>query len=275
MEIKFCAFKEDAELEALVALQNEVYKDRGLTFTKEIFKFWYSDNPCGNAITFNAYENGELVAHEALVPEQMLVDGRVVKCVRSMGSVTHPDFRGRKLLSILTNKAIEEAQNQGYEFVYGIANGNSFHSFVKYCGFSFVGRLDVKFGVGKNVRSAGAKLYSRYWSADSLAWRLGYGNYYAKDGYILKRFKMGVNAYMGAFDKKLIADLEDMANRKTPLGINLYVGLGAKLPWSYLRVPKFIKHSPFNLIFRDLTEGQLPPMTSSNLFYQLIDFDVA
>jgi hypothetical protein len=51
--------------------------------------------------------------------------------------------------------------------------------------------------------------------------------------------------------------------------------LGAKLPWSYWNVPRFIKHSPFNLVFRDLTDGKLPVMTKENVFYQLIDFDVA
>ena len=54
----------------------------------------------------------------------------------------------------------------------------------------------------------------------------------------------------------------------------LYVGIGADLPWSYCRVPSFVKHSPFNLVFCDLTNGNLPKMTADNVFYQLLDFDV-
>ena len=42
-----------------------------------------------------------------------------------------------------------------------------------------------------------------------------------------------------------------------------------------LNVPKFIRPSPFNLIFMDLTEGKLPKVTKENIFFQLFDFDVA
>jgi hypothetical protein len=41
-----------------------------------------------------------------------------------------------------------------------------------------------------------------------------------------------------------------------------------------MKMPKFIKHSPFNLIYQDLTGGQLPGMTPDNVFYQLLDYDV-
>ena len=55
----------------------------------------------------------------------------------------------------------------------------------------------------------------------------------------------------------------------------LYVGMGAKFKHLYLKVPKFIKRSPFNLIFLDLTDGNLPPIPKDNIFFQLFDFDVA
>ena len=55
----------------------------------------------------------------------------------------------------------------------------------------------------------------------------------------------------------------------------LYVGLGAKPKGFFIKVPKFIKRSPFNLIFLDLTDGNLPKMIKDNVLFQLIDFDVA
>lgn len=55
----------------------------------------------------------------------------------------------------------------------------------------------------------------------------------------------------------------------------LYVGLGASFKSIYLKVPKFIKRSPFNLIFLDLTQGTLPIVSRDNIFFQLFDFDVA
>ena len=274
MEIKRCAFENEAELQQLVDLQNEVYQKRGLHFTKGIFRYWYLENPEGKVISYNAFDQGRLVAHQSFVPERMLVEGQITKCVRSMAVVTHSDYRGKGLLSQLTNTALEDVKNEGYAFAYAVTNGNSVSSFVNHCGFSFVTRLHVKMGFGKGLTEDGKKTYRRFWSKESMNWRLRNGKYVRSDDVIIGKFKPGVNTIMGMIDPSLM-DVVEFQGKKVPCGINLYVGLGAKLPWSYWGVPKFIKHSPFNLVFRDLTGGSLPVMTKDNVFYQLIDFDVA
>ena len=274
MEVRRCTFENEVELQQLVDLQNEVYQKRGLHFTKDIFRYWYLENPDGKVISYNAFDQGQLVAHQSFVPERMLVDGQIAKCVRSMAVVTHPDYRGKGLLSQLTNAALEDVKNEGYAFAYAVTNGNSVSSFVNHCGFSFVTRLYVKLGLGKGLADEGKKTYRRFWSKESLKWRLKNGEYSPSGDVIIGKFKPGVNTIMGLMDSSLM-DAAEFQERKLPCGINLYVGLGSKLPWSYWNVPKFIKHSPFNLVFRDLTGGKLPAMTKDNVFYQLIDFDVA
>jgi len=274
MDIRKCIFDNDTELQQLVDLQNEVYQKRGLHFTKDIFRYWYLENPEGKVISYNAFDQGRLVAHQSFVPERMLVDGQITKCVRSMAVVTHSDYRGKGLLSQLTNAALEDVKNEGYAFAYAVTNGNSVSSFVNHCGFSFVTRLHVKMGIGKEFAEDGEKTYRRFWSKDSLNWRLGNGKYSRSDDVIIGKFKPGVNTIMGMMDPSLM-DAAEFHINNVPCGIKLYVGLGASLPWSYWDVPKFIKHSPFNLVFRDLTGGTLPAMTKDNVFYQLIDFDVA
>ena len=273
LEYRFCDFTDEEDLTKLISTQNEVYRQRGLMFKNDDFRYWYGDNPEGRVIAFNAMDGDRIVAHEALIPETMKIDGRIVRCLRSMGSVTLPEYRGRKLLSILTNKCIEEGRKRGYEFVYGIANGNSIHTFLKYCGFSLVGKLDVKFGFGRISRPQG-KTYERYWTEESLRWRTSSPLCFRKKDQVLKHFKTGVAAVMGTLDEELLDKVPQLKKRGS-MAVRLYVGIGGVLPGTYFRVPKFIKHSPFNLIFRDLTGGKLPAMTMDNLFYQLMDFDVA
>ena len=274
MEIKRCTFENEAELQQLVDLQNEVYQKRGMHFTKDIFRYWYLENPEGKVISYNAFDQGRQVAHQSFVPERMLVDGQITNCVRSMAVVTHSDYRGKGLLSQLTNAALEDVKNEGYAFAYAVTNGNSVSSFVNHCGFSFVTRLHVKMGFGKSLTEDGEKTYRRFWSKESLNWRLRNGKYSRSGDVIMGKYKPGVNTIMGKMDLSLM-DAAEFHEKKVPCGISLYVGLGANLPWSYWDVPKFIKHSPFNLVFRDLTGGTLPVMTKDNVFYQLIDFDVA
>ncbi|MBR5653171.1 MAG: GNAT family N-acetyltransferase [Prevotella sp.] len=274
MEYKKLDFKNDDELDLLVELQKAVYPERADAFDKSLFRFWYVDNPCGGVISFNAIDNGKIVAHQSFVPELMEVDGRVVRCARSMAVVTHPDYQGKGLFSTLTNMAVEEARQQGYEFLYAITNGNSFPRFVKHCGFSSITRLTVKIGVGTKVEEAGNKTYKRHWTPEILKWRLSKCDYFRKGNHILGNYGLGVKTLMGTLNESLLNAMQ-LKEKKHTFGPKLYVGLGAKLPWSLMNVPRFVKHSPFHLIFQDLTGGKLPAMTEDNVFYQLIDYDVA
>lgn len=274
MELKQCLFNDVTELTQLVELQNKVYKHRGLHFSQELFQYWYEYNPVGRVISFNAFDKGMMVAHQSFVPEEMIVGDRVVRCLRSMAVVTHPEYRGRHLFSQLTNAAIEEAKRQGYEFIYAITNENSTPIFLKHCGFSLITKLQVKIGIGTDIKANEGCLYRRHWTLQTLKWRLSYRPYYIYNHSIIGSYGYGVKTYMATIDSELLNQI-DITKQHVGIGCYLYIGLGAKLPWSFMNMPKFVKHSPFNLIFRDLTGGQLPPMTADNVFYQLLDYDVA
>ena len=273
LEYKRCFFENGTDLSQLVDLQNEVYKERGLRFTDEVFRFWYLSNPEGKAISYNAFDNGVMVAHQSFIPEKMLVDGNVVRCLRSMAVVTHPDYRGRGVFSELTNAAVEEAKRQGFSFIYAVTNENSFPPFIKHCGFNFVTRLNVKIGFCGSIQKDGKKVFQRYWTKDTLEWRLSYNNYFRSGKAIYGTYRPGVRTFMGVLDEGMIGKFKGLEEKRT-LCPTLYVGLGAKLPYTLFNVPKFIKHSPFNLIYKDLTGGKVPVMTRDNVFYQLVDFDV-
>ncbi len=274
LDYRKCNFFDEDELERLVELQNIVYKERGLVFTNDTFRHWYIDNPDGPVISYNAFDGNKMVAHQSFVPERMLVDRRIVKCLRSMAVVTLPDYRGRGIFSQLTNAAVKDSIRQGYEFIYAVANDNSYPAFIKYCGFSFVTRLNVKMGICRAIQFDEDKTYKRFWTKETLAWRLSQEEYFKSGNAIFGSFKPGIKTFMGIHDDSMLSNITNL-KEKIPCGLTLYVGLGAELPWTLFNVPKFIKHSPFNLVYRDLTGGKLPDMTKDNVFYQLMDFDVA
>ena len=273
MEFKQCHFEIEDEMRQLVALQNEVYKSRGLHFTPSIFKTWYIDNPNGKVISFNAFDNGKMVAHQSFVPEEMLVNGRVVKCVRSMAVVTHPDYQRQGLFATVTNKALEEAKHQGFEFAYAITNENSTPVFLKHCGFIQVTQLQVKIGLSTNIKESSDYVFKRFWTDEALKWRLNMHNYRRFRNSVIGKYGHGVSTYMATIDDNKLNNV-GLDSKKSGFGIYLYIGLGADLPISYMNMPKFVKRSPFNLIYQDLTSGKLPTMTSDNVFYQLLDYDV-
>lgn len=275
-EIKQLLFDDgDVSLQKVVDLQNIVYEGKH-TFNTNGFKQWYLNNPMGRVISFNAFYGEELVAHYACIPYKMDIDGRVILGLFDMATVTHPDHRGKGLFKKLAQTTYNYAKVNGFEFVLGVANANSFPGYMKYFPFTFVGQLEVKLGFGTQITTDGEKTYKVYWDKDSFNWRLkcDAANYIREGQSLLGKYNSLVHTYMGSFSESFLSNTEAQ-DEKWGFRPKLYVGLGAKFNSLYLTVPKFIKRSPFNLIFLDLTEGKLPQITQNNIFFQLFDFDVA
>lgn len=267
--------KEPEMFQKVVDLQNAVYEGKH-TFSIKGFKQWYLNNPMGEVISFNAFYGNELVAHYACIPYKMMIDHRVVTGLFDMATVTHPSHRGKGLFKRLAQTTYDYAKENGYGFVIGVANANSFPGYMKHFPFSFVGQLDVKVGFGNNIDYDNDKMYKVYWDVDSFNWRLNTckANYCRVGNSLLGQYNTFFHTFMGTYTKDFL-DITQAEEKHWGCRPKLYVGMGAKFNSLYLTVPKFIKRSPFNLIFLDLTNGELPPITKDNVRFQLFDFDVA
>lgn len=276
LEYRRSTFDTEYELQQLVDLQNEVYKDRGIHFTKEGFIRRYINNPSGRVLSFNAFDGDKMVAHYACIPTKMVIDGHVSLGMLSMATVTHPDYRGRGLFRMLAGMTYSYGAENGYEFVIGVANANSFPGFIKHLNFKFIAQLELKIGYCLNVRPSGEKRFQGFYDRDQIEWRKTCGGVKYKKAidHIVGTHGKYVKTYMGQFDDEILKQCA-LPNQKLSLKPMLYVGLGAKVTGLCMDMPKFVKHSPFNLIFRDLTGGKLPEMTKDNVFFQLWDYDVA
>lgn len=275
-EIKQLYFDDgEISMQKVVNLQNIVYEGKHV-FDSQGFKQWYLENPMGKVISFNAFLGDELVAHYACVPYKMEIGGRIVTGLLDMATVTHPNHRGKGLFKKLAQTTYDYAKEKGFEFVLGVANANSFPGYMKYFPFTFVGQLEVKMGLGTDIESDGDKMYKVYWDKESFNWRLNTcaANYSCKNNSILGKYNSFVQTYMGSYPTSFLKQT-NAKDKHWSFRPKLYVGMGAKFRSMYLKVPKFIKHSPFNLIFLDLTNGKLPPVNKDNIFFQLMDFDVA
>lgn len=279
--IKRSDFSNPRDMQALVELQNVVYAGR-YTFTDMSFRIWYIDNPNGRVLSFNAWDGDVMVAHYALIPMRMIIDGRVVKGGLSMATVTHPEHRGKGLFKTLAKVTYENAVQEGYEFVVGVANDNSYPGFIKYFPFDDVGTLDVLIGVKKCIEPDGDKLFSVYWDDETISWRVKNAEYsyfgnrlYGTIGFGPFKKVPFFKTFMGTFDEQMLKNTAVPCKRPGFRFATLYVGMGSNARrLGYVKAPKAFHKSGFHLIFMDLTNGMLPKMTRDNVFFQLIDFDV-
>lgn len=281
-KIEQADFTNPATMHSLVQLQNAVYAGKH-TFCDNSFRFWYLDNPNGKVLSFNAWHGDIMAAHYAVIPTRMNIGGRVVKGLLSMATVTHPEHRGKGLFRTLAKATYEYAASIGYEFVIGVANDNSYPGFIKYFPFEDVGTLDVLIGMNTNIKPEGDKLFSVHWDAETIAWRAGKPQYtyfgsnlYGTIGFGPFKTAPFIKTFMGAFDEQVLKNSPIPCKRAGLRVATLYVGMGSNArKKGYVKAPKALHKSGFHLIFMDLTNGKLPKMTSNNVFFQLIDFDVA
>lgn len=264
---------DDASLRESQSLLQMVFEEHADKFTFEYLKWQYAENPVGPIVGFNAYMGDVLAAHYVTMPIYMNIEGEKTRGVLSLNTATHPDHRGKRLFSILADHTYQYAAEKGYKFVIGVANANSTHGFIKHLKFKLIGPLIFKIGIGTNIYPQRDYTFTRYWDKEIMDWRLKNPSmeYYKNGDLIVSPIKVGFKklvCHNGAY----LVTLPKLHLRP----FNLYIGYGANPGKGiYVKLPKFIKRSPFNLIFRDLTEGTLPEATAENISFELMDFDVA
>ncbi len=268
----------DKSIAEVKELLHITFPNRAEKFSNEYLKWQYADNPRGEVIAFNAYDKeGVLAAHYAVIPVEMLIDGKVTKGVLSLNTATHPNHRGKRLFTILAERTYSRAQEMGRKFVIGVANANSTHGFLKNLGFYLIAPLEVKVGVGSPfMTSSYDKKNHIFYDEEAMRWRL-------RCPYFSYSYK-GDTIY-GKIDKPLFhtavtvipdgLSIDQFGLKTTSAPLNLYVGFGDSVSKYYFKLPRFIKRSPFNLIFKDMSNGELPQMTTENIVFHLLDFDVA
>ena len=264
---------DETSLQEILELMRLAFEGHAEKFNLEYMRWQYADNPVGKIVGFNAYMGDVLAAHYVTMPIYMNINGQKTLGVLSLNTATHPEHRGKRLFTLLADKTYEYAAENGYKFVIGVANAQSTHGFLKHLKFKLIGPLTFKVGIGQNLYQREDYIYTRYWDKEIMNWRLKNPSMeYFKNG------DMIVSPIKPGFKKLVYHDKDNLVSLKKLHGrpFNLYIGFGADLSNGvYCGVPKFVEHSPFNLIFRDLTDGTLPEVTKYNILFELIDFDVA
>lgn len=140
------AILSDEELEKTSTLLCLVWPKSG--FTKKYLKWLYCDNPIGCAEAYNVWADGQIVAHYAAIPIKENLHSINEKGLLSLNTAVHPSHRGKGYFKKLASCTYDDAFANGFNFVVGVANANSFELFIKQLQFQHVCQLGVKIGIG-------------------------------------------------------------------------------------------------------------------------------
>lgn len=265
------------------ALFSDCFPDAG-KFNRSYLNWLYRENPQGTAVGFDAWDGDQLAAHYVCIPFQADLGATTVQALLSLNTATHPRYQGRGLFTQLAERTYDLAAQKGYAAVCGVANANSTPGFVRKLGFQLVEPLQARIGVGRPFAdriSAGSHIqFRRLWSSADLTWRCSNPN----NRVFSRRLDGSIQFFAPAFGRLLPAYAEVFSSDadfsaesdNTFLSLSrLYIGLEPATvtpsPF-YVDIPKRLRPSPLNLIYRHLS-GQLNTLEKGRISFSFLDFD--
>lgn len=254
------------EIREISELLTNVFPDTD-KFTSEFLKWQYLDNPMGTVVGFNAFEGEELAAHYATIPVNWKINSELKKGLLSLNTATHINHRGKKLFTQLAEATYKLAQEQGYEFVVGVANANSTPGFLKKLNFKLIAPLNAYIALsGKTTPEESFSTHS-VWNTQDLDWRIQNPSnlYYINKEVLLSKTHIGPLAgVLGNFS----SPFQSLGKLKSPL--KLHIGLN-HTKVARIKIPRKLQPSPLNLIYKSLSDHPIPD--KKDILFRLIDFD--
>jgi len=276
----------------------------------DYLRWLYEESPFGPVVESNLDDDRGRVGHYALVPIALARDGVDYPAALSLNTAVHERGRGGGVFVELGERTVAKAAEMGLESVVGVANANSTPGFVRRLGFELLTPLparmvtplpgtsagihsaEVRYGSGgwelgpedDAVLSVPRRGEARRWTAQTLAWRLrrpraGYA-VHRGPGLLAftcleRRAGLRIAVLLKVFAAAPLSGGECRAlvraacrHHRAPFA--LHAGLNDLVDFGGIAVPRRLRTSPLNLIYRSLVT---PPREASIVRFEFLDFD--
>jgi GNAT superfamily N-acetyltransferase len=137
----------------------------------QFFRWKHRQSPFGASPAWAAVDGDRIVGFRTYVRWEFRRGDEVVPAVRAVDTVTHPDYQGRGIFSLLTKRSLEELDEMGVGFVFNTPNEKSRPGYLK-MGWQLVERLPVAARPRSAlalVRLARARVPADKWSTECSA----------------------------------------------------------------------------------------------------------
>lgn len=253
--------------------------------TPRYLDWWYNGNPYGQAVAYNSYQDGRLVAHVAISPFRARIRGEEERGTLGLHAASHPDVRGTGHYFAVAQRVVEII-HRDHDFCIMVANANTAPIHARKSGFQIVTPLDVKVGLGTaplalEEGDEEEPEFEPIRTPEYVAWRLG-----RPDGpYARRRIddrttaaygpagKAGVYVELGRFPAEEVP--AELPRLRALNPVRLWVGLEPSARWRSLRytdLPDRLRPVPLVFLYLDATgaERELDP---GRVRFRAADFD--
>jgi len=111
--------------------------------TVNSFLWKHKENPFGISVGLLACDEEEIVGVRMFMFWEFRKGEKIVKAIRPVDTIIHPNYRGKGLFKKLTLEGLKICKNE-YDLVFNTPNKNSFPGYIKMGWVSYGGRLNFK-----------------------------------------------------------------------------------------------------------------------------------
>lgn len=132
-------------LPKLAELATEHYGEGNDTANLSYLKHEYFGNPSGRAILYIAYDKDTRLAagQIATIPVELKIGADSHKCLLAVNALTRKAYRAQGVFRTLASKVCEKADKDNFATAFAMPNQYSYPGFLKYLGFSDIGRVPL------------------------------------------------------------------------------------------------------------------------------------
>ena len=127
------------------AIVDLLKKSLGETSSPKSVNYWmwkHLKNPFGPSKVLLAEINGQLIGVRAMMQWKWQRKNQVFSTLRAVDTATHPDFQGKGIFSVLTQKMVDRSKIDGVDFIFNTPNEKSLPGYLK-LGWGSLGKLSV------------------------------------------------------------------------------------------------------------------------------------
>ncbi|MDP3984384.1 MAG: GNAT family N-acetyltransferase [Acidimicrobiia bacterium] len=125
-EVSIRPYRPDDLLEVLEVLKVALGESPILHRTPELWSWKHEINPFGRSLVLVAEVDGRIAGVRALMRWDLLTPaGVLLRCLRPVDTATHADFERRGIFRQLTNAAVEQAREDGFDLIFNTPNARS------------------------------------------------------------------------------------------------------------------------------------------------------
>ncbi len=256
-------------------------------FNKKKFKLnylnWlYNENPVGNFIGIDCYENGNLIGQVGGIPREFICNKKKVRFLISINVCVEPKYQGKWIFSKMLNRFDKLAKELNFSGIIGIANKAASPFWQRSIKMEKLGALDVFIGIGKlNLNKTNKSNYNFYthWDKKNLLWRMknpinetyiqsekNHYSVYSKTNFL----------FLDAYSPLIFFGDELRINitKKRFIKPIIYLGIinefnKTKLLFDF---PEFLKPSPLNFLYKFFDSNI--SLDRKKIFFTFLDFDI-